>query len=124
MADEAGRWVRAADAARILNVSERTVRRWATEGRLRVDRSVRPYLVMVTGQMADVRRQPTGVADAMATELEGLRAENDRLRERIRELVQERDYLRMLAGTLATGQQKMIEATPRRWRWPWQRREP
>ncbi len=54
-------------------------------------------------------------------QLEGLRAEIARLRERVHELVQERDYLRALAGSLAQGQQLMLEATPRR-RW-WQRRE-
>ncbi len=44
-------------------------------------------------------------------------------RERVQELTQERDYLRALAGTLATGQQRMLEARPRRrWRWPWERR--
>ena len=55
---------------------------------------------------------------------EGLRAENARLHERVHEVVQERDYLRALAGSLAQGQRLMLEARPRRrWRWPWQRRE-
>jgi cell division protein FtsB len=62
------------------------------------------------------------VAPAATQELEGLRAEIARLRERVQELVQERDYLRALADSLAQGQRLMLEARPRRrWHWPWQR---
>jgi len=125
MTDNNGQWLAVADAAAILGISPRSVRRWVAEGALQVDRSKRPYLVFVTGQrLAEAGPRPVtpDMTDTVATELEALRAENDRLRERIEELVQERDYLRALSGTLATGQQRLLEARPgRRFRWPWQR---
>ena len=111
-------WQTIPEAARTLGKSERTIYRWAREGRIPVDRTVSPIVVNV----GDVAPAAARVAPAVG-ELEGLRAEVDRLRERVQELVQERDYLRMLAGSLAQGQQRMIEGRPRRrWRWPWQRR--
>lgn len=124
---DTGHWLTAAKAALALRVSPRTIRRWAALGKLPVRREVRPYLVDIAGHVQPPGRQATDMADVsdtVATELEGLHRENEHLRERIHELVQERDYLRMLAGSLAQGQQLALEARPRhRWRWPWQRRE-
>jgi len=124
MTDNDGRWLAVADAAAILRISPRSVRRWAAEGALQVDRSRRPYLVFVTGQrLAEAGQRPdmADMTDMVATELEGLRAENERLRERVQELTQERDYLRLLSASLASGQQRLLEARRRR-RW-WQRRK-
>lgn len=114
MTDE---WQTIPEAARTLGKSTRTIYRWARQGRIPVDRTVTPTVVNV-GNVGSGTPMAARVAEG---ELEGLRAEIARLQERVQELVQERDYLRALAGTLATGQQKMIEATPRR-RW-WQRRK-
>lgn len=112
-------WQTIPEAARALGKSERTLYRWARQGRIPVDRSVSPLVVNV----GNVSTGTPLAAKVAQGELEGLRSEIERLRERIQELVQERDYLRALAGTLATGQQLMLEARPRKWRWPWQRRE-
>lgn len=120
MTDE---WQTIPEAARTLGKSERTIYRWAAAGRIPVDRSVTPTVVNV-GNVGAGTPMAARVADR---ELEGLRAELARKDERIRELTAERDYLRLLAGTLATGQQKAIEASRpvHRWRWPWQKeREP
>ena len=115
MADD---WQTIPEAARTLGKSERTVYRWASQGRIPVDRAVSPCLVNV-GNVSTGTPMAARVADG---ELEALRAENDRLRERVQELEAERDYLRLLAGTLATGQQRLLEARPgRKWHWPWQR---
>jgi len=105
-----------AEAAQALGVSQRTVRRWAQIGKLPIRRDCRPHVVDIAGQTPDT-------SDAVAGQVGDLEAEIARLREHVQELVQERDYLRMLAGSLAQGQQRMLEARPRRqWRWPWQRR--
>ena len=117
MADSGGDWQTVPEAAKTLGKSERTVYRWARQGRIPVRHDVSPIVVNV-GSVAPAAAR---VAPA-AGELEGLRAEIARLHERVQELTQERDYLRMLAGSLAQGQQRMLEARPRRrWRWPWQR---
>ena len=110
-------WQTIPEAARTLSKSERTIYRWARQGRIPVDRSVSPLVVNV-GNVSTGAPMAARVAEG---ELEGLRAENERLRERVQELQAERDYLRALSGTLATGQRLMLEATPRRWRWPWQK---
>jgi len=133
MADNEGKWLMVAEAAPVLGISPRSVRRWAAEGTLQVDRTKRPYLVLVTGQRLAEAGQLMATSDMTAavatasallrTELEGLRAENVRLRERLQVAVEERIYLRALSATLARGQQLMLEADRprRRWRWPWQK---
>ena len=104
-----------AQVAQALGVSQRTLCRWAQTGKLPIRRDVRPNVVDIPGQKPDV-------SDATAGELERLQAENERLRGRVAELERQRDYLRALAGTLAQGQRRALEARPRRrWRWPWQR---
>ena len=112
MTDSDGQWVTVAQAALALGVSQRTVRRWAETGKLPIRRNVRPCVVAVAdiaGQTPDTSGQG-----------EELQAEIARLREHIQELVQERDYLRMLSATLASSQQRLLDAPSRRWRWPWQ----
>ena len=117
MTDDGGQWVTVAQAAQALGVSQRTVRRWAEVGKLPIRRDVRPHVVNIAGQRPDT-------SDAVAGQVGDLEAEIARLRERVQELVQERDYLRALAGSLAQGQRLMLEARPRRrWRWPWHRGE-
>ena len=130
MTDNDGKWLAVADAAAILGISPRSVRRWAAEGTLRVDRTKRPYLVLVSSQrLAEAGQRPdmADVTDTVATDLDRLRAENEglraeigHLRERVQELVQERDYLRNALAAALMPTQRMLEATPRR-RW-WQRR--
>ena len=115
MTDE---WQTIPEAARTLGKSERTIYRWARQGRIPVDRAVSPFVVNV-GNVSTGTPMAAKVAEG---ELEGLRAVITRLQGRILELEQERDYLRALSGTLAQGQRLMLEARPqRRWRWPWQR---
>ena len=125
MTDNDGRWLVVAEAAAILGISPRSVRRWVAEGALQADRTKRPYLVFVTGQrLAEAGPRPAtpDMTDTVATELEALRAENDRKNERIRELTGERDYLRNALAAALMPTQRLLEARPgRRWRWPWQR---
>ena len=114
MTDTAGQWVTIAEAAQELGLSERTVRRWAEVGKLPIRREVHPHLVDIAGHNAAKSDTPTG----RVAELE---AELARLRERLQELTQERNYLRQLAASLATSQQKLLEAPRRAFRWPWQK---
>jgi len=113
-------WQSIPEAARTVGKSERTIYRWARQGRIPVDRSVSPCVVNV----GNVRTGTPVAARVADGELEGLRSETAHLRARVQELVQERDYLRALAGSLAQGQRLMLEARPVRrwrWRWPWQK---
>ena len=116
MADE---WQTIPEAARTLGKSERTIYRYARQGRIPVDRSVSPTVVNV-GNVTTGTPMAARVAEG---ELEGLRAENERLKHDFEMLRSERDYLRMLAAAAVQGQQKAIEASRpvRRWRWPWER---
>lgn len=119
LTDIAGQWVTVAEAARTLDVSQSTVQRWAETGRIPIRRDVRPHVVDV----ADSAGQTPDTSDPVAGQVESLEAEIARLRQRIEELRAERDYLRALSATLASSQQRLLEAPPRRkWRWPWQRR--
>ena len=118
MAGNGDGWQTIPEAGRTLGKSTRTIYRWARQGRIPVRRDVSPIVVNVSNVAPTAAR----MAPASRQEPEGLQAEIARLRKRVQEGVQERDYLRMLAGTLAQGQQRMLEARPRRrWRWPWQR---
>ena len=110
-------WQTIPEAARTLSKSERTIYRWARQGRIPVDRSVSPLVVNV----GNVSTGAPMAAKVAGGEIEGLRAEVARLRERIEGLEADKAYLQnALAAALMP--RKMIEATPRRrWRWPWQK---
>ena len=125
MTDNNGQWLAVADAAAILGISPRSVRRWVAEGALQVDRSKRPYLVFVTGQrLAEAGPRPVtpDMTDTVATELEALHVENDRLRERVQELQDDKSYLQNALAAALMPTQRLLEARPgRKWRWPWQK---
>ena len=113
-------WQTIPEAARTLSKSERTIYRWARQGRIPVDRSVSPLVVNV----GNVSTGAPMAAKVAGGEIEGLRAEIARLHERIEGLEADKAYLQNALAAALMPRQKMLEARPRRRRWPWQRREP
>jgi len=130
-------WVTIAAAAEALSRSERTIRRWASDGRLPADRSGPVILVDVAGQVSDTMAAAPDmagqVADAVTPEIEALRAkvvtlqaEVRRLGDVLAEVRSERDYLRQAHAASMQNVALLTERAedqPRRFRWPWQRRQ-
>lgn len=129
--DKPAYWVSIRQAAQLLAKSERTIRRWERDGKLTSDRTGPGILVDIGGLMPD---KPEGVGTVIDTssEVDLLRAEIERLQERLADCQAERDRLwtaldntQALALTMAGERPMLTEEAgkrPRRsWRWPWQR---
>ena len=114
-----GAWVRVAEAAQLLGVSERTIRRWIHSGRLPKDDSGPVLLVGVSGE----RQATPGMSDTAGhlVELAELRVQVDMLTRQNEELGRDKDYWRQQAEAALVNQRLLLEAPKRRLRWPWER---
>lgn len=104
-----GRWVSVSEAAGVLSVSERTVRRRVASGELPSRRDGRRLLVNVSGVVSSE-------VDTM-TEVVRLQAEVDKLTAIVNQLTGERDYLRGLVAEVMLLRQPVIEAPKERAWW-------
>lgn len=77
------KWVTIQDAAHLLDKSERTVWRWAKNGRLPINREVSPCVVDVSAQLAGTTDIVPVEAERLTPELSQLRADNEALREQV-----------------------------------------
>lgn len=109
--DRAGRWVRPSEAARLLGVSERTVRRRVASGQYPAERAGRNARILLpaelvgeaAGEGAAARQDPTvralvTVLDALKDALAAERARTQRLEERLEHLEDERTRLLLRLG--------------------------
>ena len=121
-----GRWVRVTDAAQLLGVSERTIRRWIQAGRLPSDDMGSATRVDVSGE-----RQAQGPATPDMPDSAGHDVELAELRVRVQMLTEQRerleeqlDHWRRQAEAALVNQRLLLEAPKqRRFRWPWERGE-
>jgi len=102
-------WVSISEAAGVLSVSERTVRRRIDRGELESKRDGRRLLVNVAGVVSSE-------VDTV-TEITRLRAEVDKLAALVDNLTGERDYLRSALASALQLQTRAIEAPKDRQWW-------
>lgn len=126
-----GQWATVREAAELLGRSERTVRRWITAGKIRVDRTG-PAIRVDIARLVPVS---TTTAEGMPLrgqvvgDVELLQAEIERLRESLEDARAERDRLwqalaqsQAVSLALAPERPQLTDGRPRRrWRWPWAR---
>ena len=126
MSTNEGHWLTIKAAAETLGRPERTIRRWATDGKLPADRSGPVILVDIAGHTAATGPATTAKVTTTADEMATLRAENETLRAVLAEVRSERDYLRQAHAATVQSVALLTERAgerPRRFRWPWQRRK-
>ena len=109
-------WVTIKEATELLGKSDKTMRRWVAQGKLPIDRSLRPFMVDISAHYQDTGTAGPDMSstsksvDMLAAEVDRLTTQVDQLQRWNEELLGERDYLRqMLAGAIATNA-KRIEA--------------
>lgn len=108
------RWVTIPQAAALLDKTERTIRRWVTDGDIPSQHVGRRLMVDVGARVA-----PETDPATLQKQVDLLRADVTHLQTLVDQLTGERDYLRSaLAGALQL-RQTAIEGPRRGWRWPW-----
>ena len=115
-------WLTIKAAAEALGRPQRTIRRWASDGRLPSDRSGPLILVDIAATGPATTAKVTATAD----EVTALQAEIERLRAVLAEVRSERDYLRQAHAASMQNVARLTERASeprRRFRWPWARRE-
>jgi len=101
---------------------------------LPIDKTQTPYVVDVSGELADEEPPPTDAPDTTDTvierltrltaEVDRLTADNARLQARVDELREDRDAWKQAHYMALANVQQLTEKAgerPRRIRWPWQR---
>ena len=118
-------WITVTEVARLLGKSERTVRRWMTGGRLTWKDTPEGKLVDFASHSTGGGVTAPGIA-VLEKENTRLQAEVDKLAELVRQLTDERDYLRRAheaSLSLVAQQQKLLPAPGNRPWWQFWRRD-
>ena len=113
MTEQEAKWVRVGEAARILDKSERTVRRWMTGGKIPVDRTKDTVLVDISGidiSKPDISEETPDV-DTLLSDVDRLQSDTAQLMSDVDRLEVEKMVKqgRSLAGANLRGA-KLIEA--------------
>ncbi len=118
-------WPTVSEAVGILNLSERTIRRYIANGKLPTCKVKGKLRVKISGTKPAMPDTP----DNLQAEIKHLEAEIKRLKSLLEEVKEDRNHLRQINAALLSNQQLLIKATttttetkkPKKWTWPWPR---
>jgi len=122
MTDDGHIWTSVAEAARLLRKSERTIRRWVSANKLPCKDNTGQKLVGLAPELVEASAsagQKTDMSDMarLREEAARLRTENEKLSTIVRQLSEERDYLRQALAVALSNQRLLVERIPKRQPW-------